>query len=303
MKVEPGNFELTPEVHSHLVRNLLKRTKQFTPESVTAGKDWYPIGHEYSQHIGEESGAGTLGGAAILGKLSAGTEWNKNVLQGMQVLNVTDRQANLIRRASEISKESGEENAKQLRARAGLVGTPLNLQTSSNIDAAIKVRNKEVDNPMDVFTEKLSGARKTSDFTYSLASAGEHNAAPVDTHAYDAAMDDYHIPYGTGNNHMKKAGVYNFVQNVYADAHQKALKQGLVPEGTTLPDFQAMHWVHHINNKIKINKNAAKSAKAQTTQTVNLLAAHPDLNPAGKGLPALATRNDHFYAGTGEGKA
>jgi hypothetical protein len=195
---------------------------------------------------------------------------------------------------------SGDES-KTLRARAGLTGTPLHLQTTANILDALKVRNNEVD-PMDVFKEKPNYSRKTSDFSYTLESGGAHPFATIDTHAYDAAMDNYHIPYDTGNNHMKKAGVYNFMQNVYAHAHAQALKQNLIPSDTTVADFQAMHWMHHINNKIKVNPLAARTAKANITQTGNLLSTHPELDPSTHGLAPIILRSAHFTTGSGEGR-
>lgn len=297
MKIEPGKFDLTPEVHKQLVRNLVKRTKEFTPESITAGKDWYPGGQEDSEYIGSEAGVGRLGGAAILGKLSSGTEWGKNRMMGLQLLRITDKQHSLIRRAGELPGDEG----KVLRRRAGLSGTPLNLQTTANILDALKVRNNDV-KPLEVFKENPNGSRKTSDFTKTLDTGGAHPFATIDTHAYDAALDSYHIKYGVGNEHLAKAGVYNFMQNVYAHAHAHALKQGLVPSDTTVADFQAMHWTHQINNKVKVNTRAASTAKAAITQTTNLLAENPTLDPSSHGLRPIVTRSAHFEAGLGEGK-
>lgn len=297
MKIEPGNFDLTPEVHKQLVRNLVKRTKEFTPESITAGKEWYPGGQEDSEYIGESAGTGRLGGAAILGKLSSGTEWGKNRMMGLQLLRISDKQQRLLTRASEMPGDAG----KVLRQRAGLPGTPLNLQTTSNILDALKVRNKDVE-PLDVFKEKPTGSRKTSDFTKTLDTGGAHPFATIDTHAYDAALDNYHIKYGVGNEHLAKAGVYNFMQNVYAHAHAHALKHGLVPSDTTIADFQAMHWTHQINNKVKVNARAASTAKASITQTTNLLAENPGFDPAAHGLRPIVTRTEHFAGGAGEGR-
>lgn len=311
MQVEPGNFDLTPEVHAQLVKNLTKRAKQFSPQSITAGKDWYVGGYEDSSYIGEQSGGSVLSGAAILGKLSAGTEWGKNRMMGLQLLGMSDRHANFIRRAHEIAKENdGKEAATALRRRAGLPGTPLDLQSSMNIDSALRVRNKEYADPMDAFTIKPTGANKTPDFTMGLATAGQHHVPAIDTHAYDAAMDSYHITYGVANKHLAKKGVYNFMQNVYADAHKVALKHKLIPEGTTLPEFQAMHWVHHINNKVEVNAGAARTAKANVTQNANLLRNNPTLDPTVHGLRPLVTRevaspissNDHFSMGSAEGR-
>lgn len=314
MALEPGKFELNQDSHNQIVKNLMRRTKQLTPESVSQGGAWYKSGNQDAEYLGGQFGGGTLGASSAIAKLSASTDWNKNRMMGLQLPKLDDHATKLIHRSTEIGREmrgegrsaeeiSGETRA--LRARAGLSGTPLSLQTSDNISAALRVRDNEVDHPLDVFNLKKNGSNKTRDFALALNSAGTHPAAVIDTHAYDAAMDSYHIPYGTGNTHLAKAGVYSFMQNAYADAHQKALKSKLVPEGTSLSDFQAMHWMHQINNKVQVNAKAARTANANITITGNLLKNNPDLDPAKHGLEPISLRTaqlDAFGSGSSDGR-
>jgi hypothetical protein len=232
-------------------------------------------------------------------------------MMGLQTLKLDDKAVNLLQRGQTIGKEMKAEGktpedikaaTTALRARAGLPGTPLNLQTNDNIVKALQVRNNEVANPLDIFSNKANGPRKTRDFTETLATGGDHSHATIDTHAYDAALNNYHIEYGIGNKHLKKAGVYNFMQNAYATAHAHALKKNLIPSDTTIADYQAMHWVHHINNKVKVNPRAAATAESSVTQTTNLLNRYPDLDPVTHGLKPIITRNQHFDTGSVEGR-
>jgi hypothetical protein len=296
--LEPGKFEQTPEVRSQLVANLIARTKQFTPETVSAGKEWYKSGQRDSAYLGEKFGTSTLSGAAALAKLSSGTDWNKNRMMGMQLLTVNDRATSLIHRAAEISGD--KEHTQNLRRRAGLPGTPLDLQTNSNISAALKVRDNNVSDPMSIFKIKKNTSNKTPDFAQALATGGQYDKPVIDTHAYDAALDSHHIIYNTGNKHLAKAGTYGFLQGAYAEAHAHSLKHSLIPSDTTVSDYQAMHWTHQINQKVNVNPRAATTAKATETQTKRLLDENPQFNPETHGLSALTLRRKAFEEGSGK---
>jgi hypothetical protein len=216
-------------------------------------------------------------------------------MQGLQLLDVTDRQRNLVTRALEIQKSGGKDEATALRRRI-FGGTPLGNANLLNVDAALRVRNKEVADPMDIFNIKKNTSNKTPDFAQAVATGGKNPSAVIDTHAYDAALDDYNIKYGTANTHLAKAGTYKFMQSVYSTAHAHALRKGLIPSDTTISDFQAMHWVHQINNKVSRNPSAARTAKATVTITNNLLENNPQWNPAGHGLAGVVTRAHHLKA-------
>lgn len=298
--IEAGKFDQTPEIHSQLVANLVKRTKQFTPDTVSSGKEWYRSGQRDSDFLGKGFGRDTLSGAAALAKLSASTDWNKNRMMGMQLLHVNDKSTGLIHRAAEISREAGPEQTKTLRRRAGLPGTPLDLQSSANISSALKVRDNEVSDPMEIFKINKNKSNKTSDFAHALATGGHYDKPVIDTHAYDAALDDHHIIYGTANTHLGKAGTYKFMQGAYAEAHAHSLRHGLIPSDTTVSDYQAMHWLHQINTKVNVNPRAAATAKASETQTRNLLERNPQFDPAKHGLSSLSLRQRAFQEGSGK---
>lgn len=291
----PGAFEQNSATHKALVRNLISRTKAFSPETIASGKNWYPSGQVDAQYLGDRMGRDALAGGAILGKLSGQTDWNVNRMQGLQVLDLTDRQGNMINRALEIQKNGDKDEAAALRRRA-VGGTPLGNQNLPNLAAVLKVRNNEVEDPMSIFNIKKNTSNKTPEFALALATGGTHPAPVIDTHAYDAALDDYNIKYGTANDHLAKAGTYKFMQGVYTAAHAHALRHGLVPSDTTLSDFQAMHWVHQINNKVAVNPSAARSAKSAVSITNNLMEANPQWNPANHGLAAITTRAHHINA-------
>jgi hypothetical protein len=290
-------FNQTPYAHAKLVDNLLQRNHSFTPETISSGKSWYGSGQEDANYLGEKMGRDTLAGGAVIGKLSARTGWNANRMMGLQLLRVSDKQEGMVRRGAELVKEVGPEAAEGLKRRIGFKGTPLGGQSLENIDAALKVRSGEAKDPLSIFTIKNNGSsNKTSDFAVQLAEGGKHPNQVIDTHAYDAALDDYNIKYGTANKHLTKSGTYSFMQSVYNTAHAKALKAGLVPSDTTPAEYQAMHWVHQITNKPSFNASASRSAKAEITKTGNLLTNNPQDNPASHGLPPIVFRDPRSIA-------
>lgn len=293
---EKPMFNQTPYAHAKLVDNLLGRTRQFAPETVVGGKSWYKSGQEDAEYLGQKMGRDAIAGGAVLGKLSSRTDWNINRMMGLQLMDLSDKQVNLIHQGAELSRTAGAKATSAIRRRAGLSGTPLSGQALPEISAAIRVRDNEVDNPLDIFKKKETGSNKTLDFSQALATGGKHEGTVIDTHAYDAALDDYNVKYGTGNRHLERSGTYKFMQSVYNTAHSKALKAGLIPSDTTANEFQAMHWLHQINNKVHYNQNAATTAKANVTKTTNLVNNNPQYDPAAHGLAPLAIKTSHLTA-------
>lgn len=308
MSLVPGSFEPNQRNHNKIVANLLKRTREISPETMRSGSSWYPSGQQDAQFIGEQSGQGRLAGAAILGRLSPTTDWDLNRLMAIQTLHVPDRGVAAIREAVEMPKEKDDrlkELAKskknKLRETAGLPGTPLGNQTLSNVNTSLKVRNGEI-SPLEAFNIHPNRSRKVSDFALTLESGGEHPHAVIDTHAYDAAMDSVHVPYNTGNTHMKKAGIYNFIQTAYADAHQQAIKQNLIPPTMTMGDFQAAHWIHQQNKKKEVSARSSGSRRGTGSFVQRMIAENPHLDPAKHGLAPIITRTDGFSTGITEGR-
>jgi hypothetical protein len=205
------------------------------------------------------------------------------------------------REKDERLKALAAEKRKSLRSEAGLPGTPLGNQTLDNINRSLKVLHGEVE-PMSIFNIHPTKARKISDFALTLESGGAHPNAVIDTHAYDAAMDSVHVPYNTGNEHMKQPNVYNFVQSAYADAHQQAIKQKLIPETMSMGDFQAAHWIHQQNKKREVSARSSGSNRGTGGFIQRMLVEHPHLNPAQHGLAPIVPRAEHFSTGLTEGR-
>lgn len=314
-KLIPGEWgPEDPGVHASLVRNLMKRTKEFTPETKASGGKWYGEAQADAAHFGDVTRTDITTGGAAIGRLSGGTEYNLNRLMALQIPRLTPIQSRAVRTAGRLSAEGAPaEEVRKVRTAGGLERTPLWHQSARmGLDALRLAHGEFAPEPTDVFGGRSTTSNKTLDFGLGVSTGGRHPSPPIDTHAYDAAHDSYQIPYGTAMSHTSKVGVYDAVQNAYASAHQKSLKAGLIPEDTTLADYQAMHWVHHIANKRVVNKRSATSAKAGETIIGNIVRHHPDLDPAKHGLPRLSTsqdlsgsvisRNQHFGIGSGEGR-
>jgi hypothetical protein len=312
--LEPGKWEANEESHNAMVRNLLNRTKNFSKETLRGGANWYSEGQEDSQFLGQQFDAKSPAeaGAAALARLSPKTEWGLNRMMGLQLLHTDDKAKSTLEQALSVKKEGAQKlkaaklpkedkegreaivapyrtEAQRLRGKAGLKGTPLNLQSTDTVVRALKVSRGEVE-PMgeDVFPGKPgTSAAKIKDFASALATGGASAKFPIDFHAYDAAMNRTDLPAELGNAHMKKAGVYHHVQTAYIAAHAHALRQNLVPSTTTLGDFQAMHWVHQQGLKKSENVRSAASSKGAATAKRNILENHPELDPTKYGLRPL----------------
>ena len=331
MTLEPGKWNAgDEEAHAELVNNLIKRTHQFTPDTIKNGAAWYGKAQQDAIHFGEVTGTGALGGGAAIGRLSGGTEFNLNRLQALQVPMLSPKQHKGLESIIKVQGEMSEEGkgktkeekqalsekikdvTKPMRLKLGLGGTPLWHQTTPMTVDASRIAQGKIEDPMSVFGKPSTASNKTLDFAMGVGTGGTHPYVPIDTHAYDAAHDSYSLPYNTGNKHMSKVGVYAAIQSAYAQAHAHSLEHNLVPSNTTLADYQAMHWVHHIANKRVLNPASASSAKASETKVTNILQRHPEFDPVKFNLPALSTaadlapsvisHKDHFSAGTGEGR-
>jgi hypothetical protein len=331
MSLEPSTWNAgDEEAHSKLVSNLIKRTHDFTPETIANGASWYGKAQQDATHFGEVTGTGALGGGAAIGRLSGGTEFNLNRLQALQIPLLSSKQHKGLESIIKVQGEMSEEGkgktteekqevsknikdvTKPMRLKLGLGGTPLWHQTTSMAVDASRIAQGKIENPMSVFGNPSNSSNKTLDFAMGVGTGGTHPFIPIDTHAYDAAHDSYSIPYNTGNKHMTKVGVYAAVQSAYAQAHAHSLEKGLIPSHTTLADYQAMHWVHHIAHKRVLNKSSESSAKANETKVANILQRNPEFDPVKFKLPALSTAADlkpsinprvvHFAAGSQEGR-
>lgn len=308
--LEPGKWEINDDSKKAMVKNLVDRTRKFTPETISSGAKWYPTGQQDSQYLGERFGSKTpsQAGAAALARLSPKQEWDINRMQGLQLTRTDEKAKGHLEKALGIVKDTkaqvkgmsdqekepivakAKEATTALRKKAGLAGTPLNEQSTDTVVRALKISQGEVSDPMghEVFPKKpASSASKIEDFAHALSTGGQSHLFPVDFHAYDAAMGRTDLPADVGNAHMKTAGVYNHVQDSYREAHAHALRQKLIPSETTLGDFQAMHWLHHQGLKQSQNTRSAGRVTSGVTRKINYLKRNPDLDPVKHGLNPL----------------
>jgi hypothetical protein len=285
-KLVPGSFELNAANQNHLVRNLLKRTRELSPETIAEGMSWYPSGKSDAEHVGEGD---PEVGAAVLSKLSPQQAWGINRQMGLQIKSMPEDALDPLREAFHNKTDKDELTA----IRSSIVGgTPLGLTTNQAILGAENVLKGRV-SPRQAFKMKGAGSKKTGHFSVSLATGGDTALLPVDTHAYDAALDRYDIPYGVGSQHMKDGHAYDFVQQAYLTAHQKALKQKLIPSEMTPAAFQATHWVHHQLGKASVSARVQGMAKSNIRQSLRYAEKNPVLDPANHGLQPLSTEQDY----------
>jgi hypothetical protein len=308
--LEPGKWEINDDSKSEMVKNLLTKTRQFSPDTIASGSRWYPTGQQDSQYLGQRFGASnpSQAGAAALARLSPKQEWDINRMQGLQLTRTDEKAKGYLEKALGIVKDTkaqvkdmsdeektpivakAKEATTALRKKAGLAGTPLNEQSTDTVVRALKISQGEVSDPMghEVFPKKpASSASKIEDFAHALSTGGQSHLFPVDFHAYDAAMNRTDLPADVGNAHMKTAGVYNHVQDAYREAHAHALRKKLIPSETTLGDYQAMHWLHHQGLKQSQNTRSAGRVTSGVTRKINYLKRNPDLDPVKHGLSPL----------------
>lgn len=294
-KLNPG-FELTSKNHETLVRNLLKRTREFSSQTVEDGTKWYPSGAEDALHVGE----GNVNvGAAILSKLSPQKDWTINRQMGMQLRALPTAELAPLRKSFHEKADKQE----LTRVRSDVLGeSPLKNQTTLAILSADNIRRGDV-SPEEVFRSKGAGSKKTGDFKVALGSAGEAPTAPIDTHAYDAALDRYDVPYGAGSEHMKVGQSYDFVKSAYTEAHKRAVKTNLVPKDMTLAGFQATHWLHHQLGKAVESKRVEAQAYSAVRSGLKFAGRDPEWDPKTHNLQPLQTEEElsgrlsHFAAG------
>lgn len=296
--VGPG-FELTPLNHELIVQNLLKRTRRFSPSTIEAGMDWYPSAQKDARVVG--GGNRDIGGA-IIARLSGTRDYQRNRQMALQAMDLPSDQT----KALFAAMDAGAEEHKAIRAEI-LGGTPLNDQTTGNIRSAINVRDKVI-TPDEAFNRKGNGSKKLGDFFIAVRSGGQEQEFPIDTHAYDAALDNHHIKYGIGNEHMKKAHVYPFIQSAYKEAYTRSQAEGTIPSDMTLAGYQATHWLHQQLGKAQVNSRSRARMIQGSTQAQATAEKFPSLNPEAHGMDpiptveSIVTKMDHFATGMGEGR-
>jgi hypothetical protein len=263
---------------------------------VQTGNSWYPKGHEYATHIGQQFSAANpaFAGAGQLSVLSPKNSWSQNVLGSFQTLDFDDVQTRTIHKMVEMGKEGADKDVLSgMRRDVGISGTPLESTTNGVISKALRIRDNEISDPVgpDVFASEgkpnVRIYRKTPDFAHALATAGKSTRFPVDFHAYDAGMDRLDLNANVANDHMKKAHVYDFVQNAYQHAYAHSISNGLIHPDTTFGGYQAMHWSYQKRNKTTSNVRSQASATGETNKVRRWIEENPHWDPTNHGLPPL----------------
>ena len=263
------------------------RSYERAPEKAHAlGGQFYPNWQEDAAHIGQVSGQGLGGGAAIMAHLSPSTEAETNRIMALQLVHGTDDKqiAHIAKSAehAEIAKaavgrrtgaqRSGDtaaverENAiiqkhgalsAKSRSKAGLTGTPLSKQSSSAIMKAANVMRGEYEgDPLATL-----GSRKIRDFGHLIHDPTGYGRAPIDTHYHDAGLDRADIPYEAERG-LSAAGRYESFQNAHAMARNEF---GDISHGA----FMGAIWYHHQMRKAIENPSSLRSRKAAETQLAN----------------------------------
>jgi hypothetical protein len=248
-------------------------------------------------------GGGAAHGAAVFAKLSPKTDWQLNRMMGFQTLHIDDKAAATIHEAASLSGPENKPQRDELRKKAGLPGTPLNNAATDTISHVLRLRDTAA-STADPFTKDNFSAigttksTKVPDFGMSLATGGHYEKPPIDTHAYDAAVNTLTSATEVAHSHLSKAHVYNFVQSAYVRAHAHAAKHGIIPSDMTLGDFQAVHWIHQQTQKVAANPKSMGAVRGNASAVERYRTTLPHLDPAKQGLSPI-TRLDHFLAGQG----
>ena len=263
------------------------RSFETAPSSaVKLGGQFYSHWNEDAQHIGQVTGQGTAGGAAIMAHLSPSTEAETNRLMAMQLVHGTsDEQLGHIARSaghaakakSAVGRRTAAIKAGDMEAaaqhdivaqkhtrlsgvsreRAGLAGTPLSRQTSANIMNATGVmRGEHGGDPLATL-----GSVKIRDFGGLIHDPEGYSRAPIDTHYHDAGLNRTDIPYETSRG-LSSVGRYEHFQQAHSLARDE------VPD-VSHGSFMGAIWYHHQMRKAVENPGSLKSRKATETGLAN----------------------------------
>ena len=301
----------TPDRSDVYVENLVRSYHTAPTKARTLGHQFYPDWHEDAAVIGQHVGRDVEHGSAILARLSPGKESNLNRMMGYQTLHVSDRDEMHLRIADEASRLSGalerehghptdeSEHYKTVssfhRARAGLPGTPLGEQRTSDILHAVDIRNGSVPHPLSTLKMKIG------DFGHAIHDPWGYQRVAGDTHLHDAALGRYDIPYkvpkGTPDpRQLGKPSQYEALQDVHSRAYHFGIGAGHVDPSATPPNaYMGTVWYHHQMIKAVENPGSGAVRKATETKLRNYLN-HPDArkwDPRVYGRPGVAQEIEH----------
>ena len=306
----------TPDRSHVYVENLVRSYRTAPTKARVLGHQFYPDWHEDAATIGQHVGRDVEHGSAILARLSPGKESNLNRLMGYQTLHIDDKAIHHLRNAAEaadlvgaLEREHGQggkrvptdesEHYRRMglaeRAKAGLPGTPLGEQRTSDILHAIDIRNGAVPHPLSQLNMKIG------DFGHAIHDPWGYQRVAGDTHLHDAALNRYDIPYkvpkGTPDPRaLGNATNYERLQDVHSRAYHFGVGRGYInPEETPPNAHMGTVWYHHQMNKALQNPGSAQVRKATETKLRTYLS-HPDArrwDPRSYGRPGVSQEIEH----------
>lgn len=307
----PIKFERTPsgvwspQRRAHVANNLFTAFQQASPEERALGNKFYPDWNEDSQYLADQAGVSPAHGAAMLARLSPQTEAEMNRMMGYQLLSVGSKASEHMHASAEFARQAMStpkgperealvEASRAARMKAGLQGTPLNLQSSLNVSAALRHRNGESIDPLNDL-----GDVKINDFGHAIFDPWAKRQV-IDTHYHDAALGRTDIPYDADRGLGTKSRYEDF-QHSADVAYQKAVGLGVVDPAKTPPNgFMGGIWYHQQQVKVNTNPKARKARLASESRIANFLGSSGSAawDPAAHGMrPSVSHTN------TGQRKA
>lgn len=267
----------SPQRQAYVAKNLLGAFSSASPQERALGNRFYPDWNEDAQYLAQQAGVSPEHGAAMLARLSPQTEAEMNRMMGYQLLSIHDKQAQHIHESAALARQamgaprgSAEREAlvaesKAMRDKAGLQGTPLNLQASMNISAALRHRNGETTDPLSTL-----GQVKINDFGHAINDPRSPRQV-IDTHYHDAAMGRTDIPYKTDRG-LGAPGRYENFSHAADVAYEKAVGLGMLDPDKTPPNgFMGGVWYGQQQRKVNANPKAMKARKASESRIANFL--------------------------------
>ena len=257
------------------------------------GSQFYPMWHADAEHFAQHIGGSIEQGASILAHLSPSQESEMNRLMAYQMVHgMSDKQGDLLVKAAGHAQEAkgirsqmmhmskrGEEGtstfhklsqqhealrgeAKTLRQRSGIQGTPLGQQSSRSLGAAVQAMRGEI-HPMESL-----GNVKIRDFGESIVNP-HSSRFPIDTHFHDATLGRLDIPYATSRG-LSAKGRYEDFLRVGQQGHR--LTQQRLGEEMPITSWMGGIWYGHQQRKVQQSPAAHKARRAADTRLARMLA-------------------------------
>lgn len=295
----------SPQRTAFVTRNYLNAYRSAPEHLRKLGAQFYPEWNATGEVIGNLTGTSTTHGSAVLAHLSPSTEAEVNRLMGLQLASratpkmlknlseagdhlTASKSAKTAARYKEGAERGNllalaakhDEANKQLRQKAGIVGTPLGFQSSGALGNAARVLLGHHDD--DVLGSL--GALKIYDFGQTINDPN-HPLPPIDTHYHDVGLNRLDIPYDEERGLNQAASRYKNFQNSSTRAHAQYMEEtgDIIPHSA----FMGGAWYAHQQRKALGNPDSLSARRASETK-INRIVNNPqfsDFMPERFGLP------------------